>query len=156
MNADQVSTRRTDTTSDISTDDLAALRNAMERARRDAQMVQDVSAFTDAHVLALDIAGFGLLRVRLTTEQVLGRTDSHSEYRPDVDLSPFGAQRMGISRRHVLLKRVDNAVYLIDLGSRNGTMINNQRLEANITYMLHSSDEIVLGTLRLRVSFARV
>jgi pSer/pThr/pTyr-binding forkhead associated (FHA) protein len=42
-------------------------------------------------------------------------------------------------------------VELIDLGSVNGTWLNDERLRANIPYPLESGELIGLGKLRLQV-----
>jgi pSer/pThr/pTyr-binding forkhead associated (FHA) protein len=86
-------------------------------------------------------------------ETVVGRRDS-SSFRPDVDLSLWGGYRSGVSRRHALLvRKPGHQLYLVDLGSSNGTFINGERLVPEQPYLLHDGDEIKFGHLVTRVYF---
>jgi pSer/pThr/pTyr-binding forkhead associated (FHA) protein len=53
----------------------------------------------------------------------------------------------GVSRVHATFERFGDAWCVRDLGSRNGTFVNGQRIIGERA--LHSGDEIVLGRLRL-------
>ncbi|MEQ1945944.1 MAG: adenylate/guanylate cyclase domain-containing protein [Bryobacteraceae bacterium] len=53
-----------------------------------------------------------------------------------------------VSRQHAMLQLEDNGDYiLIDLGSRNGSFVNGQRVAVPVT--LHNDDEISIGDCRL-------
>jgi hypothetical protein len=87
--------------------------------------------------------------VVLSTDRpiVLGRLNKHVSRKPDIDLSPFGAYRKGVSSTHATLKRQDNTIIILDLGSTNGTFLNGQRLFPNQPYLVRDGDEIRLGHL---------
>lgn len=52
------------------------------------------------------------------------------------------------SRRHAIIQRADTGeLYLLDLGSRNGTHVNGQRIATPV--VLHHRDEISIGEYRL-------
>jgi DNA-binding CsgD family transcriptional regulator len=53
----------------------------------------------------------------------------------------------GVSRVHAVLEQIGDAWCVRDLGSRNGTFVNGDRIIGDRA--LHSGDEIVLGRLRL-------
>lgn len=53
----------------------------------------------------------------------------------------------GVSRAHAALERFGDTWCIRDLGSRNGTFVNGERIIGE--HALHSSDEVVLGRLRL-------
>jgi DNA-binding CsgD family transcriptional regulator len=53
----------------------------------------------------------------------------------------------GVSRVHAVFERFGDTWCVRDLGSRNGTFVNGERIIGERA--LHSSDEIVLGRLRL-------
>src|SRR3990172_12134138 len=55
-----------------------------------------------------------------------------------------------ISRRHCILARTDAGFTVRDLGSRNGTYVNGQKIEQETE--LHDGDELSVGPLRFRVS----
>lgn len=67
---------------------------------------------------------------------VLGRTED-ADVRLDVD---------GVSRRHARITRVGPALNLVDLGSKNGTFINGERVDVAA---LHHGDRIQLGPVTL-------
>lgn len=86
---------------------------------------------------------------------VLGRSDSGSQYLPDVDLAPFGAQEKGISRRHAVLVHHHGEVHIVDLGSMNGTFLNGRRLSPRTAYVLKDGDQFSLANLDLIISQSR-
>jgi len=86
-------------------------------------------------------------------EIVLGRADAHSPIVPDVDLTPYGATDQGVSRRHAVIRRGEDTLTLIDLGSTNGTHLNGQRLIPHQPRVLRDGDEIRMGKLVLHIFF---
>jgi hypothetical protein len=84
---------------------------------------------------------------------VMGRLDLVNGNKPDLDLTPFGAQEKGVSRVHAALQRSDETLSLIDLGSVNGTHLNGQLLAPNQPRILRDGDEIRLGKLILNIYF---
>jgi pSer/pThr/pTyr-binding forkhead associated (FHA) protein len=91
--------------------------------------------------------------IRLEDDQpaTIGRADLGSGFRPDIDLSSYGAQDYGVSREHARLHLKDQRLYLVDLGSSNGTFVAGQRLTPYKPHVLHEGDEILLGRLAARV-----
>ncbi len=82
-------------------------------------------------------------------ECVIGRADPISGAAPKVDLSPYQAERYGVSRRHAGLSRADTGFTLEDLNSVNLTYVNDQRLEPGRAIALRDGDRVLLGNLRL-------
>lgn len=89
-------------------------------------------------------------------ELVLGRHDPETGQTPDIDLAVYNAAEKGVSRRHAIISRRDTALNIIDQGSPNGTFLNGQRLVAHQPRVLRDGDEVRLGHLVLRISFARL
>lgn len=85
---------------------------------------------------------------------ILGRYDHKSAVRPDVDLSRYGAAERGVSREHARLERRDGNLYVIDLGSTNGTFVRSERLTPNEPLQLRHGDEVIFGRLAVQVMFA--
>jgi serine/threonine-protein kinase len=80
---------------------------------------------------------------------LLGRTDPLSNIFPEVDLSRFDPQTK-VSRRHARIWREGDAFMVEDLGSVNGTVINDMiRLEPRQPRPLDSGDRIKLGETTL-------
>jgi hypothetical protein len=69
-----------------------------------------------------------------------------------IDLTRFDAHGNGVSRRHVLIQQKD-FVYVMDLGSTNGTFLNNQLMTPLIEQRVQSGDTLHLGYLEVGVEF---
>ena len=94
------------------------------------------------------------LVVNLSDQLVLGRYDTDTGDTPDIDLQAYGAQDLGVSRRHATILIEDDTLKVIDLGSANATFINGQKLIAHQARILRDGDELRLGRLVIRVNFA--
>jgi K+-sensing histidine kinase KdpD len=68
-----------------------------------------------------------------------------------VDLTPFEAETRGVSRRHVALRPTPNNLYVLDLGSTNGTLRNDRTIGVNTPYALSDGDRLILGHLDVLV-----
>lgn len=80
---------------------------------------------------------------------LLGRTDPLSNIFPEVDLSRFDPQTK-VSRRHARIWREGETFMVEDLGSVNGTVVNDLiRLEPRQPRALDSGDRIRLGETTL-------
>lgn len=83
----------------------------------------------------------------------LGRWDTTSKQKPDLDLTPYGALEKGVSRMHAMITRSEDTLTLIDMGSVNGTHLNGQRLVPDQPRVLRDGDEIRLGKLIAHIYF---
>ena len=80
---------------------------------------------------------------------LVGRTDPLSNIFPEIDLSRFDPQTK-VSRRHARIWREGNAFLVEDLGSVNGTVINDMvHLEPRQPRALDSGDRIKMGETTL-------
>jgi hypothetical protein len=68
---------------------------------------------------------------------------------PLLDLSPAGGYHLGLSRRHAVIRRTDKGYEVMDLGSVNGTWLNDERLVPHTAYSLASGSHLRLGRMRL-------
>ncbi len=84
-------------------------------------------------------------------EFTIGRISEGQPIMPDVDLSPYQAYARGVSRLHAVLKREASRVFLMDLGSSNGTFVNGKRLSPNVDHALSNGDVIALGKLKIQI-----
>ncbi len=112
-------------------------------------------AFPAGSALRIEVDG-GADPVLVTpmTEVVFGRRDPGSGTAPDVDLTAFSGYRMGVSRRHAVIRfNESKQLDLLDLGSSNGTFLNGSRLIAYKPYRVRDGDEIKLGQLIMRAYF---
>lgn len=95
------------------------------------------------------------LEVDISTPEgyIIGRSDSKSSYRPDIDLAAFHALEKGVSRRHAALVRYQGRIHVLDLSSVNGTFLNGERLASEVPYPLSPGDTILLGNLNLLITY---
>jgi hypothetical protein len=91
------------------------------------------------------------IQVAIKDHLVIGREVPDSPDKPDLDLSPYGATRLGVSRRHLMITKEDNILRVIDLGATNGTRLNGVPLRANQPHVLRIGDVLSLGHLFLTV-----
>lgn len=84
-------------------------------------------------------------------EFTIGRAAEGQPILPDVDLTPFRAYENGVSRLHLSMKITPQEIYVMDLGSVNGTRLNNQKMTPNQPYMLRHGDVITMGKLRAQL-----
>lgn len=78
---------------------------------------------------------------------IIGRSHGHS--RTDIDLGPHGAEASGISRRHARLIRQGQTWLIDDLGSLNGTYLNDVKLYPGSPVPLTNNDVIRCSKLSL-------
>lgn len=71
---------------------------------------------------------------------------------PHVDLSAFYAHERGVSRKHARISINNLRLTVADLGSTNGTFVNNEKLEANVEYSIKAGDELRLGFLTITLT----
>ena len=85
-----------------------------------------------------NLTGFQSLAREVTS---IGRADPASGHQPDIDLS----MDIAVSRRHAEIRRVQGAYRIIDLGSTNGTVVDDKQIPRQQEVPLADGDEIRLG-----------
>ncbi|MFL5735391.1 MAG: zinc-ribbon domain-containing protein [Chloroflexia bacterium] len=86
-------------------------------------------------------------------EITVGREDPSSGIFPDIDLTPYGGEDGGVSRRHARMLHVGNDYFIEDLQSTNYTKLDGQRLPARVREKLEDGARIDFG--RVAVIFRR-
>jgi pSer/pThr/pTyr-binding forkhead associated (FHA) protein len=81
----------------------------------------------------------------------IGRLDAAHGIFPDVDLTPDGGLEGGVSRRHCKVYHEEGNYFVEDLGSANGTFLNNERLTPYLAHTLEDGDELQLGRVKLKI-----
>ena len=94
-------------------------------------------------------------QVEIEVDKIIkvGRSDTIREIDPELDLTEDQGVVHGVSREHALVRLGSQGISLIDLGSTNGTHLNNRRLPPNEPYPLSDGDTIRFGHLLVRVFF---
>lgn len=83
------------------------------------------------------------------SEILIGREDPVSNVFPDIDLTPYGGDEGGVSRRHARIFAQGNQIFVEDLNSTNYTYVNQQKLTPGQPHPLKNGDEVRLGKVRL-------
>src|SRR4029079_355428 len=86
-------------------------------------------------------------------EITVGREDPSSGIFPDIDLTPYGGEYGGVSRRHARMLHVAGDYFIEDLQSTNYTKLDGQRLPARVREKLEDGARIDFG--RVAVIFRR-
>lgn len=81
----------------------------------------------------------------------LGRAIEGQAVIPDIDLGSFDAYDYGVSRMHAEVLLEEDSVYLVDLESANGTLVNGRHLEPQRSAPIRHGDVIQLGRLRVQL-----
>jgi pSer/pThr/pTyr-binding forkhead associated (FHA) protein len=84
-------------------------------------------------------------------EIIIGRTDAKHGIYPTLDLTHDFARDLGVSRKHARIDYQSGLYFIQDLGSRNGTWVNESRLAPFDQYIIHSGDSIRLSHLIIQV-----
>jgi DNA-binding response OmpR family regulator len=89
-----------------------------------------------------------------TRSVVLGRVGREStSTEVSVDLNDFHAYKLGVSRQHVRVEQKEGLVYITDLGSTNGTFLNNSMIASHTEQLVQNGDVIRLGQLEIHIEF---
>jgi pSer/pThr/pTyr-binding forkhead associated (FHA) protein len=110
---------------------------------------------------ARDVAALNPVTVRLEVKEtgqdilatgqaevVIGR--AHKDGAPDIDLGPYGGSRAGVSRRHNRLLHQGDGWFVEDLGSTNGTFVNEVRIAPQQMMSVKNGDVIRCGQMELK------
>ena len=84
---------------------------------------------------------------------ILGRRDPRRGAQPELDLTDDGGAEAGVSRLHAEISATMQGISIMDLGSVNGTWVNDYRLEPNLPFALNDGDKLELGDQVLLVYF---
>ena len=85
-------------------------------------------------------------------EFVLGRSAGPTS-ETLLDLAPFGGYSLGLSRRHALIRRTADGYEVMDLGSVNGTWLEEEKLAPQKSRPLLSGSHMRLGRMRIFVLY---
>jgi pSer/pThr/pTyr-binding forkhead associated (FHA) protein len=85
-------------------------------------------------------------------EFAIGRGEDGN--RVEIDLEPYGAARLGVSRRHARIFLSDEAWMIEDLGSTNGSYLNRRAMTPNTPHIIRHGDELVFGKMLVQVFFS--
>ncbi|MBN1955506.1 MAG: FHA domain-containing protein [Anaerolineae bacterium] len=93
------------------------------------------------------------VQLSATSELLVGRLDAAHGIFPDLDLTGDGGLEKGVSRRHAKIIQRGGEFFVEDVGSANGTFLNDQRLTPYLPYPLNKSDQLQIGRIKLQIAW---
>ena len=86
-------------------------------------------------------------------ETTIGRADPVTGILPDIDLTSVDANR-SVSRRHAKIICSGNQYFMLEeVGTVNGTYVNDQRIPTGTPVMIHNGDGIKIGLIAMKAVF---
>ena len=86
-------------------------------------------------------------------ETTIGRADPVTGILPDVDLTAVDTNR-SVSRRHAkIIKSGSEYVVLEEVGTVNGTYVNDQRIPTGVPVTIHNGDLVKIGLVSMKAVF---
>jgi pSer/pThr/pTyr-binding forkhead associated (FHA) protein len=89
------------------------------------------------------------------TEISLGRDPLNGEDEKRISLADLNALKLGVSRNHAMISKVESKFFIRDLGSTNGTWRNMVRINQNELVSIEDGDIIRLGSLEFQINILR-
>lgn len=113
----------------------------------------EATPITDAVARLVIISTGAEMTLPEQEEITVGREDPSSGIFPDVDLTPYGGEDGGVSRRHARILMAGGEYYVEDLQSTNYTKVDGQRLPAHVREKIEDGARLDFG--RVAVIFRR-
>jgi CRP-like cAMP-binding protein len=86
-------------------------------------------------------------------ETTIGRADPVTGILPDVDLTPVDTNR-SVSRRHAkIIHSGEDYHVLEEVGTVNGTYVNEQRIPTGVPVTMHNGDLVKIGLIEMKAVF---
>ena len=86
-------------------------------------------------------------------ETTIGRADPVTGILPDIDLTSVDTNR-SVSRRHAKIIKSGNDYHVLEeVGTVNGTYVNDQRIPTGVPVTLHDGDLLKIGLISMKTVF---
>ncbi len=86
-------------------------------------------------------------------ETTIGRADPVTGILPDIDLTPVDQNR-SVSRRHAKIIKSGNEYHVLEeVGTVNGTYVNDQRIPTGVPVTIHNGDMLKIGLIAMKAVF---
>lgn len=86
-------------------------------------------------------------------ETTIGRADPVTGILPDIDLTAVDTNR-SVSRRHAKIIKASNEYHVLEeVGTVNGTFVNEQRIPTGVPVTIHNGDLVKIGLISMKAVF---
>ncbi len=140
--------------------DLNTIGGMLEAARTDlARMEAELTVATapptlPAYALQLD-DGRAINLPDNQSKLLIGCRDDDDKVYPDIDLGPYNGRNTGVSRRHAELRWSGSAWTVLDLGSSNGTFVNETACAPHVPTLVPDGSRVRFGAFGAVLKGAR-
>jgi CRP-like cAMP-binding protein len=98
----------------------------------------------------VDVATGSAFFLSTGDETTIGRADPVTGILPDIDLTPVDTAR-SVSRRHAkIIHAADEYHVLEEVGTVNGTYVNEQRIPTGVPVTIHNGDLVKIGLISMK------
>lgn len=133
---------------------LVAVSIGTKQLTDESPMAAGGESLDEENIILLHIHGEqDPLAIQVTDRVILGRTGGETDNAPLINLDEHAAENHGVSRRHAMLTRDGDRLYISDLGSTNHTYLNGNQLQEHDNLVLRDGDELTLGHMRMKVFY---
>lgn len=130
-----------------STDAFESPFEAEDVVPEQAEAIPVVDSRVTLYLLAFDAT----IQLNEVKEYSLGRVSEGQKALPDIDLSDYKGFENGVSRLHASITVADDHVIVKDLGSSNGSLLNEKKMVPHVPYPIENGDMLIFGKLIARV-----
>ncbi len=86
-------------------------------------------------------------------ETTIGRADPVTGILPDIDLTPVDTNR-SVSRRHAKIIHAGDEYHMLEeVGTVNGTFVNDVRIPTGVPVTMHDGDLVKIGLISMKAQF---
>jgi len=101
----------------------------------------------------VDVATGASFFLSAADETTIGRADPVTGILPDIDLTPVDTNR-SVSRRHAKIIHSSGEYHVLEeVGTVNGTYVNDQRIPTGVPVALHDGDLVKIGLISMKAVF---
>ncbi|HET7436397.1 MAG TPA: cyclic nucleotide-binding domain-containing protein [Thermoanaerobaculia bacterium] len=130
---------------------LAGRKVDVEHASLDATQIAPVERA--ARHRLVDVATGTAFFFSTGDETTIGRADPVTGILPDIDLTPVDTNR-SVSRRHAKIIRTGADYHVLEeVGTVNGTFVNDQRIPTGVPVTIHNGDLLKIGLISFKTVF---
>jgi CRP-like cAMP-binding protein len=101
----------------------------------------------------VDLASGDAFYLANSDTTTIGRSDPVTGIRPDIDLSSIDQSR-SVSRRHAkIIRQAEGYAIFEDVGTVNGTFVNDQRIPTGVAVPIRHGDRVKIGLVEMKVVY---
>lgn len=120
----------------------------------DEPIESPATQMTETQHRLVDVATGTAFHFAQGSETTIGRADPVTGIQPDIDLTSVDNDR-SVSRRHAKVILQDDGEYALleEVGTLNGTFVNDEKIQTGVPYPIKSGDRVRVGLVQMKVVY---